>query len=271
MLTAEMTTMIANIDVRITSLGRATANLAPVTRQADAAVWREAAEVLRERIYATARGVVRVRADWSTLLEREEVQLVVHVFDEREAADTRDAASFAELYLHDVFLLMNVAVPGSLSAALSVNGGIPFGLDARMFEYAWVTASRNGASRIAPLLLADVVAWYDALGIGTQQMAPTAIATALFHLLHLARGDEDDVLTILRLAQAAEALELHGAAVRKLYALRDSIVHGTAPVMHPMHDDALDPRVDHDTLDVTDAVDLAASAIVSALQEQIQS
>jgi hypothetical protein len=263
--------MIVNIDVRLTSLGRATANLAPVTREADAAVWRATSEVLHERVYATERGMVRVRADWSAVVEREEVRLPLQVFDEREAADARDAVSYAELYLHDVFLLMNIAVPGSLSAALSVNGGAAFGLDARLFEYAWVTASRNGAARITALLLADVVAWYDGLGIGTQQVAGTDEATALFQLLHLARGEEDDVLTILRLSQAADALGLDGEAVRKLFALRDALVRGTAPVMHPMHDDALDPRVENGTLDITDAVDLAASAIVSALQEQVQS
>lgn len=258
--------MIVNINVRITSLGRATANLAPVTREADAAVWRAASEVLHERAYATERGVVRVRADWSVLAEREEVRLPLQVFDEREAADARDAVSYAGLFLHDVFLLMNIAVPGSFSATVSINGGSVFGLDARLFEYAWVTASRNGAARIAALLLDDVVAWYDALGIGTQQVAGTDEATALFQLLHLARGEEDDVLTILRLAQAAGALDLDGEPVRKLFALRDALVGGTAPVMHPMHDDALDPRVENGALDVTDAVDLAASAIVSAIQ-----
>jgi hypothetical protein len=48
------------LHVQLTGLARTTANLESITTAADAAVWRSAAEVLRERMYATADGVVRV-------------------------------------------------------------------------------------------------------------------------------------------------------------------------------------------------------------------
>ncbi len=252
--------------VQLTGHARTTANLESVTTAADMAVWRSAAEVLRERIYLTSDGAVRVQVDWDPLVMRDHadespVQFEVHV----RGADARDAASFVALFFHDAFLLLNLAVPGSFGGAITIlSGGSEIALSARVFEYAWAASP----SSIGPLPLADVVKWYDALQLGTRQVATEAVAKALFLLLHLARHEEDESISVVRLAQALEALRVEvPSQVREL---RDAIVHGSAPVLHPLADDALDERVDDESLQLVNAADLAAGVVVSVFQELIR-
>jgi hypothetical protein len=267
--------MNTTLHVQITGLGRTIANLESLTAAADAALWREAPELLRERVYVTATGAVRVRADWSAFAESaddETIALEVEVIDEREM---RDAGYFAELYFHDAFLLLNLAVPGSFGGVIAMlaDGRSELALSARLFEYAWATATRNGRPRIGPLPLADVVRWYDALQIGTQQIATTDAAKALFLLLHLSRGEENESASVIGLGQALEALGENGQRAEGLprfFELRDAIVHGTAPVLHPMADDALDDRVDDASIELVNAADFASSIVVSALHDRVR-
>ncbi|HEX6641338.1 MAG TPA: hypothetical protein VF215_09510, partial [Thermoanaerobaculia bacterium] len=130
------------------------------------------------------------------------------------------------------------------------------------------TATRNGRPKIEVLPLADVIVWYDALQLGTQQVATTAVAKALFVLLHLARRDEDESIAVVRLGQALEALG--ESATPQLVTLRDAIVHGSGPVLHPMADSGLDESADDASFELVEASDLAASLLVSALQAQVE-
>lgn len=258
------------LHVQQTGHARTTANLESVTTAADIAVWRSAAEVLHERTYATSNGAVRVQVDWDPLVMRDHaddspVQFEVQVSD----ADERDAASFAALFFHDAFLMLNLAVPGSFGGAITIlSGGSELALSARLFEYAWAASTRNGSPPIDVLQLRNVVAWYDGLQLGTQQVAMDGVAKALFLLLHLARREEDESTSVVRLGQALEALDVGAAA--HFFELRDAIVHGVGPVLHPLADDALDERVDDESLELVNAADYAASVVVSAVQARIR-
>ncbi|HET8775880.1 MAG TPA: hypothetical protein VFP80_18930 [Thermoanaerobaculia bacterium] len=221
-------------------------------------------ETLRERVYATDAGTVRVRAEWSAPANGTPViRVPLHVVDERADGDARDIPAFVELFFHDAFLLFNLAAPGSFGGTISVSGGAyrvqELTFDARTFEYA--------SASLAALPLSDVAAWYDSVRNGTNQIATTAVTKALFHLLHLARGAEDDDMTVIRLAQSADALQV---PVESLAALRETILRGTAPVLHPMADDALDPAVDDDSLDWSDVIDDAAGRVIGALQSKVR-
>lgn len=202
-------------------------------------------EVVRERVY----GNVRLVAEWGS-------HVTVRV--EGEVSDI-DAPAYVELFFHDVFLLMNLAQPGSFSGTIVVGGASEMHFDARLFE---------AASGLRRLSLAQVTAWYDALGIGTRQVAFDGVSTALFTLLHLSRREEDEQESIVRLAAASEALfrERQG----RLFELRDAIWHSRVPVFHPMHDDALDPSVEDATREWIEVADDAAGAIIRALQERIE-
>lgn len=216
------------------------------------------AELVRERVY----GAVRVSAEWPERLAQPETRVALTVGGELEP---RDAPAYVELFFHDVFLLLNLSTPGSFSGTISIAGGElrvrELTFSARVFEY---------ASGLQRLPLEQVAAWYDSLQIGTQQVATSAEAAALFQLLHLARGEEDEEQSILRLANAAEALHVERASAR-LLDLRHLIAQRRAPVLHPMHDDALDPRIEDSLQEWTETADTAASLVITELQKRIRS
>jgi hypothetical protein len=262
-----------HFDAEITRTPRLAGNLESVAAAADQVVWTDAGSVLRERVYRTESGTVAVRADWAAVKSEEpSLRVPLVVIDRREQPEPRDLPAFVELFFHDAFLLFNLAVPGSFSGVIAPSGGElrinELALDAHLFELAWAEPARGGdGEKIEPLPLAEVVAWYDTLGIGVGQIASNATTKVLFHLLHLARVPEGDPISVVRLAQCLEAL---GLASERLFALRDAICRGGAPVVHPMFDDALDVRLEDESFDWTEAADEAASLIVSALQKQVR-
>lgn len=209
------------------------------------------AEVVRERLY----GAVRVAAEWGNDC------VILRIAGD---VNRRDAPAFVELFFHDVFLLLNLAVPASFGGTVATSGG----------EFA-VRELTFRASVFAPaseerLPLKSVATWYDALGIGTQQVATTPEARAMFELLYLARNEEDDEQSILRLARAVEALLGRPESLRRLFDLCEAIAFGRVPVFHPMHDDALDPRVEDATAEWTQVAETAARLVIGALQEKVR-
>lgn len=213
------------------------------------------AEVVRERAY----GAVRVTAEWpDDLASSPELRVRLRV--RGEIAD-RDAPAYAELFFHDAFLLMNLAAPGSFEGTITIAGGA---LRARtlLFQAGGFAVVRERVP------LARVTAWYDALAIGTRQMASNPIEVALFTLLQLARREEDESESIVRLAPVVESL-LGRAGFERLFELRDAIAGGRAPQFHPMHDDALDPRVEDATAEWIALAGAASSAVVRALQSRM--
>ncbi|HUR80879.1 MAG TPA: hypothetical protein VM733_08940 [Thermoanaerobaculia bacterium] len=215
-------------------------------------------ELVRERAYDG----VRVVATWPQALEPPVIRAPIAV---RGDVDRRDAPAYVELFIHDLFLLLNLASPGSFGGTITVTGNElrvrELTFDPRVFAY---------AAPFATLRLADVVRWYDSLRLGAQQIAPGGVATALVQLLHLARSPERDDESILRLAIAAEAVVEKKRIPPRLLALRNDIAHGRVASIHPMHDDALDPRAEDATREWIEVADAAACLIIGALQERIR-
>ena len=213
-------------------------------------------DVVRERVYDG----VRVSAEWPATLRAPEIRLALSV---RGDLDKRNAPAYAELFFHDVFLLLNLASPGSFGGTISISGG-----ELRVRELTFDARVFSCAAPLATLPLAQVTRWYDGLGIGTQQLATDRTAIALMQLLHLGRGAECEEESILRLAIAADAVVDEPKRPRPLFELRDEIAHGLAPVVHPMHDDGLDPRVEDATREWIDVADAAARLVIGTLQER---
>jgi hypothetical protein len=212
------------------------------------------ADVVRERVY----GAVRVTAEWPETLATPVIRVAVEVSGD---VDRRDAPAYAELFFHDVFLLLNLAAPGSFGGTISISGG-----ELRVRALAFSPRVFDHASGRVPL--DRVMAWYDALHLGTRQVATGGPAVALFELLHLARAEEDEEVAVLRLARAAEAL-VEMEALARLFELRDDIARGRTPVFHPLHDDALDPTVLDATREWIEVADQAAGLIIDSLQTAI--
>ncbi len=215
-------------------------------------------EVVRERVYDE----VRVSAAWPAQLDTPEVRVTLTVRGELEP---RDAPAYVELFFHDLYLLLNLASPGSFGGTISFTGGPrvrELAFDPRVFAY---------AAPLGTLPLADVTRWYDGLNLGTQQLAMSDVARALVQLLHLARSPEREEDSILRLAIAADALMDRKRAPRRLFELREDIAYGRVPVIHPMYDDALDSRVEDATREWIEVTDEAARLVIGELQERVRS
>jgi hypothetical protein len=226
---------------------------APVTNSdanVVAALWRSAVTAVQERVYTTPGGIVRVRADWTPLASEQDVARIdVEVIDDAGHLAPRDIPSFVELFFHEVFLLFNIALPGSFGGAITVTGGEyrvnDLSFDASAFAYAAVTTT---------VPLPEVVAWYRG---GTEQIADTPMQKVLFHLLHIARGGSDEWMLRVRLTECLETLGMPDPSLS---------VAGAA-VIHPMHDEVLDERVDDDA---TELVDSAMARVLTAIQDAVR-
>jgi len=218
---------------------------AEVARHANTAeeLWREATVSLQERAY----GAVRVKVDWEPLISADDVvRIDVSVIDDRGHLEPRDVASFVELFFYDAFLLFNIARPGSFSAAITVSGG-EFRVNDLAFD-----ASPFAAGLSTTVPLAEVAAWYRG---GTEQIAGTPMQKVLFHLLHIGCGAQDEWTLRARLDACLKALGIGELDV------------AGAAVIHPMHDEALDDRLDDGAVE---SIDQAMVRVLTAVQDAVR-
>jgi hypothetical protein len=219
-----------------------TAEVARHTSNAEE-LWRSATVSLRERIY----GDVRVQVDWEPLLTEDDVvRIDVSVIDDAGHLAPRDVASHVELFFHDAFLLFNIARPASFSAAITVSGG-----EYRVNDLAF-DASPFAAGLSTTVPLAEVVVWY---GGGTEQIAAMPMQKVLFHLLHIGCDAPDEWALRARLDACLKALGLGELDV------------AGAAVIHPMHDEALDERLNDDAMG---PIDRAMVRVLTAIQEAVR-
>jgi hypothetical protein len=197
--------------------------------------FRGAVDALGDRAY----GNIRVQADWAPLASDDDiVRIEVTVIG---LLDPRDAPAYVELFLHDAFLLFNIALPGSFGGAITMTGG-EFRVNDLSFDAA------PFACGAPPMPLSKVVASYPA---ETNQIASTPMQTVLFHLLHIGRGGHDEWMQRARLNECLKALGIDGPLEE-------------IAIIHPMHDETLDARLDDAA---TDTVDRAMVRVLSAIQQ----
>lgn len=311
----------------VSGLSRYAANLESVTLVADRELWRDVQRLFSARSYRPpGLASVTVTVDWAQvvdvvfrdtqfttrewmakvdnnidLVEDVRVEVPVQVIDENDAVKAFDARQLVELFFHEAFIVSNLAVPGSFGQTQIVIKHLEYGsvtllLDSSLFEDAWITATRHAWPHVEVLPIFSVIEWYDSLNLGTQQVATSRVAKALFSLLHVAAMDRTEPTAVVWLAQALEALfdvpsalshkflsarvlallgsprttKWFKSQIRQFYEARNAFAHGGAPVIHPMYDDGLDPRVDEECAKWMDPSDFAASIVVSALQAHVK-
>jgi hypothetical protein len=220
-----------------------TAEVARQVRAANCAeLWTAATTSLRDRTYTTPAGTVRVQADWRPLASDEDI---VSIDVRVTAGDThpRDIPAFVELFFHDGFLLFNIAAPASFGGAITITGG-----EYRVNDLSFDVSPFVAATTTVPL--PEVATWYPG---GTEQVASTPMQKVLFHLLHIARGPSDEWTLRIRLDDCLKTLGLPGLDL-------------TDPVIHPMHDESLDERVQDDM----EIIDDAMSRVLTTIQEGVR-
>lgn len=194
-----------------------------------------AAAALRDRAY----GNILVQSDWAPLASEEDiVRIELTVIGELEASGV---PAYVDLYFHDAFLLFNIASPGSFGGAITISGG-----ELRVNDLSFDAAPFACGAPSVPL--AEVIDWYPR---ETSQIASTPMQTVLFHLLHIGRGGHDEWMQRARLNDCLKALEI-GELLEEI------------AVMHPVHDETLDARVDDAAADI---VDSAMVRVLTALQD----
>lgn len=227
---------------------RFTAEVARHARGAGAAkeLWNSATTSLKERVYTTPGGIVRVRTDWGPLASEEDIVRVdVTVIDENGHLAPRDVPSFVELFFYDAFLLFNIAVPGSFSAAITVSGG-EYRVNEITFDAAPFAA---GVSTAVPLN--DVVTWFHG---GTEQVASTPMQKVLFHLLYIGCNGADEWTLRARLDACLQELGISEPSLE-------------ASIIHPMHDEALDDRLDDSAME---PIDRAMARVLTVVQQAVR-
>jgi hypothetical protein len=195
-------------------------------------LWRDAAALLGARTYEGT----TVFADWTPMLSAD--PLVRMEVDVRGEADPREFPSHVERFFHDAFLALNLACPGAFGGMIVATGGEFRVNELALNPYLFVYAS------VDRLPLAAVMSWLDQRARGREAV--------LFHLLHIARSD-DELATRVRLAACLEILGMPDEAQR--------VDARRAPVQHPL-DDA-------DDLEAADAIDRAAHLVIGALQRDV--
>jgi hypothetical protein len=278
---------------------------------------------LCERQYTTPSGSIRLGFDWQSAYAgisentdlslqewldlpesrrpreaiSEPMRLTIYCVEESLGRKPIDPTPYVELALYDVFLIANISTPGAFSSrhvTIEHDGHSldRLVLDALFFEDAEYTASARGWPEIRVIPIDRVAQWYLDLELGTQQLATTRIAKALFSVLHLVQLNATEPAVVIWLAQCLESLyavppslsfnflvsrseSLLGAAPkrkwfrsewRRFVEARNVFVHGGSDVVHPMTDERFDPNVKDLFWKWIEPSDFAASVVLATLQ-----
>jgi hypothetical protein len=209
---------------------------------------------------------------------------------------------FVEKYIYDIFLIANLALPGScefLNVRFPNERGISsdrYGLSSYNFEEALYDHFYNRSTSIQLLPLELVAHWYESLGLGIRQKAESPIEKAIFSLLHICKSeiDETSIIWIFHSLEAiygtrvgegfrniidrmAILLELNPKQkasakkkLRSMYDFRSSLVHGGYEVHHPLRREVIDKRLDDDYSRTYDLVQYGFNIVVASLQKLIE-
>lgn len=211
------------------------------------------------------------------------------------------ASSAVELYLYDFFLVLNICSPGCCEfyRAKLLQDGCRFPTELSLsnvhFEVALLGSFEKEWPQLSPLVLPQVIDWFEAVRSGVSQTPKNQMEKVLFALLHISRLDLDPMIviwifysfesllqtrtgenfsTIVRRLGALLGLTTGQATVlkrklRELYDIRSGIVHGGFEVLHPMHNYYLDEQVDESYGRLQSAVDYALTTLIAAIQKTI--
>lgn len=226
-------------------------------------------------------------------------------------SDKMDAIHHAqhhlESYLHDLFLILNLAAPGCCSfwGHSSIRPVPPrpprfAGVDLLLSEYQFDNSYMGGywdkwpAPKIMDL--EKVTRWYRAVRNGINQVPESRAQKVLFALMHLSKGDTS-LDMIIWLFYALETLydtqpgenrraltnrialvlgpdEKQRSHLKKelqtLYEIRSGFAHGGREIVHPINNERLDRRVEGKFQELMDASEFGFTVLICSLQALIE-
>lgn len=219
--------------------------------------------------------------------------------------------SVLESFLYDVFLIMNIAAPGSCGfsvATLRQKDQQPstrirrvfqreLSLSSFYFEAAHLDSWEGNWPPVKFVEVEKVAGWFFAVRSGVSQVPKNRMEKILIALLHIAKLDVSPMVIIwlfyaletlfdtkagenfrvlieriqILLSPSDREIKMLRKNLRKLYDLRSGIVHGGLEVIHPMRDELLDPSVDEEYIRLMDATNFGFTLLLSSIQSVIES
>jgi hypothetical protein len=209
---------------------------------------------------------------------------------------------FLETFVHEIFLIANLSVPGSADFYNASIAGSKrqhsrnVRLSAFSFDCGWSNSLDGEWPSLQALPREEVCKWFEALDIGYKQRAETGIERALYVLLHMAR-DDTKIDSVTWLFHGLEALvstkvgenvsglvrrlgvllELDKPSqkrlnkrLRQLYDWRSSFVHGGYAVPHPTSSEVIDRSLDTHLMEIYQLSQFGASLLIATLQALIK-
>ncbi len=302
-------------------------------------IWEKAKSLFRVFEHKHGTGTIRIEFDWSPVLARlrQHYRIMSQIFDPRvkkkdekvlrfpqrpvrvrctvsvprdkkakdALASVHPALYYAESTLHDLFLILNLAAPGSCSlwrAALRPPRGHArwLGSDLSLSDYPFDNAYMGNYWNNWPapkiLELDKVAQWYRTVRNGINQIPENRAQKVLFALMHICKADAP-LDTIIWLFYALETLfdtqpgENRRALtnriglilspndkqrsylkdeLRKLYDIRSGFAHGGREIAHPMNNEQLDKRVEGKFRELMYASEFGFAVLLTSVQSVIE-
>ena len=181
---------------------------------------------------------------------------------------------FVESYLYDLFIALNLALPGAADffnvTVETVRPRQSERLDLSAFYFETAFRSRRQWPTLQYIDPRTVSVWFNRVRTGFSQVPDTPVERALFAMLHVCRssGRPEDIVWLFyafeslfqtRVGENYSALlervclllqpdrvqeKLLRKNMRAMYDFRSAFVHGGLPIIHPMHNEVMDKRVD---------------------------
>lgn len=293
------------------------------------AFWKTATQKLSKRSYRHNECIVEIHLDWSPLTRRMirdyDLNLPLRTGKTPHAdwyaklskplrlkakcvvAGSNDLSSypwypefFLEYFLYEVFMIANLALPGSaefLNFEIQSRDGLPrerLGLSAFYFSE-WMLRSIEGKSPSAKALDPDqTIDWFNQVNPHVTQKAENSTQKALYATYQLCRsnGQIDFVLWLFNALEALLSTKVGEnfsgiirrtnallvlnekqrshlqKTLRNLYDLRSSFIHGGYEAPHPLHREPIDHRLDDDYMKML-TLSIEGFAILGALLQAL--
>ncbi|MDG9922749.1 MULTISPECIES: HEPN domain-containing protein [unclassified Pseudomonas] len=222
--------------------------------------------------------------------------------DDSKKKNTHYARHFVEKFIYDIFIVMNLSLPGSCEFLNLIFDEDNYQLRGRLllssynFENGHLAFLRGDSIAPKTISIEKTFQWYESLNLSVKQKSDSNLESAIFALLHICKSNMD-VTSIVWMFHALEAIYkarvgenftnlicrmafLFGfnskqenflkKELRKIYDLRSSFVHGGYKIYHPMENEQLDPRVSEHRYKEYEACQVGFDLVVLSLQRLIE-
>ncbi|PST62800.1 hypothetical protein C9E91_10985 [Rhizobium sp. SEMIA4064] len=215
---------------------------------------------------------------------------------------TPSLVAISEYFLHDFFLIVNLAAPGACNFygtkiiqpedrfAEQIN------LSNVLFESSILDARSDSWPKVGFLNLSEVIVWFYSIRSEMKLLPKNRMERVVFAMLHLCKagisptnviwifygletlfdtkiGENFRTLVsrIQLLLDLSEAeFKILKKKMRELYDIRSAFVHGGLEVIHPLQNEMLDKSVDEMTSRFIDTADFGFRILLASVQEIIR-